>query len=207
MQLQLRSCQLLTQQNLYKGKVRGVHLNNDSSHFRFLVPHMKAFCPKSCVFMVSWGTTEVVSHCLPQVPGWGSVNLSNLFTSRPSHRTSFQESVTHFNRLIGVCPDVKWREDYHSYLLWQVKSALCVPSATNLKSVWFTNLVKRQCFHLVYSYTAFWLLQSCVYDMTYLRSKEPNYITRFWPLSTDWALHEWEASSKGNERQHWEVNS
>ena len=34
--------------------------------------------------MVSWDSTEVVFHCLPQVPGWGSVNLPHSFARHPS---------------------------------------------------------------------------------------------------------------------------
>jgi len=30
--------------------------------------------------MVLWESAEVVPRCLPQVPGWGSVNLSRLCT-------------------------------------------------------------------------------------------------------------------------------
>jgi len=30
--------------------------------------------------MVSWDSTEVVSHCLSHVPGWGSVTLTHLLT-------------------------------------------------------------------------------------------------------------------------------
>jgi len=43
-------------------------------------------CPKAgfswpaWLVMVSWDSTEIVSRCLPQVTGWGSVNLSHLFT-------------------------------------------------------------------------------------------------------------------------------
>ena len=33
--------------------------------------------------MASWDSTEVASHCLSQVPGWGSISLNLLFAWHP----------------------------------------------------------------------------------------------------------------------------
>ena len=39
--------------------------------------------PLSRFLMMSWDSTEMVSHYLPQISGWRSVNLSYFLTRRP----------------------------------------------------------------------------------------------------------------------------
>ena len=62
--------------------------------------------------MVSWDTTELVSHCIPQVPGWESVSLGQIITHRATrNHLLFQEKVI-------TCMNMELFQSVRLLLVW-----------------------------------------------------------------------------------------
>jgi len=56
-----------------------------------------------CHRMVSPDSTEVVSHCLPWVPGWGSVNLPPFVYTSPAENSATFNEKGHNIYLVHDC--------------------------------------------------------------------------------------------------------